>query len=339
MNYYPNERVRQLGNVPNHIRKALDETYNDIRKKSSIRKKKNMVQRSIGAAVALIVIGVIATNENVQASFTQLFFSNDRGAQLAIDEGFVNDDRATISDESINITKDQHFYDGRKLGISLSILFDEWTQLQNVVDVTLDYRLVNGDGTYLLEMIPDTKPLKGDGLHYFQVGSEQSKLNNSEGSVKMELLFSAIGDEEFSINDSVLNIETVKLWYDDGTFKSVDGEWNLSLSNMDQEHTGDPVQYKANGEDDAINIIKATAYPTSLFVQFEIDGDLSAEFLQINILNEYDEIYEMGGYQVKLTDEKTTVISGNFPLSVFEDLEEMTLQIVGIGEVMLKKQR
>ncbi|MCM3760852.1 DUF4179 domain-containing protein [Alkalihalobacillus oceani] len=330
-----------MGNVPNHIRKALDETYNDIREKSSMQKRKNMVQRSIGAAVVLIVIGVMATNENVQASFTQLFFSNDRGAQLAIDEGFVNDDRATISDESIRITKEQHFYDGRKLGISLSILFDEWTQLENIVEVTLDYRLVNGDGTYLLEMIPDTKPLKGDGLHSFQVGSEQSKLNTSDGRVEMELLFSAIGEEISSIHDSIFifKIETIKLWHEDGTFSSVDGEWNIPLSNMDEEYTGDPVPYKASDEDHSIKIIKATAYPTSLFIQFEMEGDHSAEFLQITILTEDDERYEIGGYRVEVTDEETTVISGNFPLSLFEDLDDLTLQIAGIGEVMLKKQR
>jgi hypothetical protein len=331
--------LRQLGNIPNHIRKALDETYNGIRKKSSIRKKKSIVQRSVSVAVALIAIGIIATNEDVQASITQFFFSNDRGAQLAIDEGFVNKDREIISDESIDIMIDQHFYDGRKLGMGLSIFFDESIQLQDVVDVTVDYRLVNGDGTYLLEMIPDTKPLKGDGQFYFTGVQEQSNLNSTDGSVRMELLWNAIGEEELhSINDSVLKIETVKLWYDDRTFSSVDGQWNLPLSNMDQEYTGAPVQYKATDKENSINIIKATAHPTSLFVQFEIDGDLSKESLQVNILNEYDETYEIGGYRVKVIDDQTTVISGNFPISVFEDLEEITLQVVGVGEVILKKQ-
>lgn len=328
-----------MAKIPDKIRSTLDETYKEIKKESARRKKKQYVQRTIASAAAVIVMGVVIMNDDVQASFSQLF-QGDRGVNKAISEGYVQKDGGSIRDQGIEVTLSEHFYDDRKLGMKVVLDFDDPDQLNEVDSVSMDYRLKNGDGTYLIEMIPDTKPLKGDGNIYFSAGDEQAFMNVNEGVVAFESLHENTNKEKLpEIHDAALEIERIKLW-NDNEFESVDGEWNISMNDMKKRNDIKPIHYVAM-EAAPIKIIEATANPTSLNLEFEVEGDYRKrehDLTAMVIVDSEGNEYSTNLYNHSSGDNyKTTTVTTTFQISSYDNMSSLTFSIGEIGEVKLSK--
>ena len=61
----------------------------------------------------------------------------------------------------IKITLDKHFSDANKLGISFQLVFEDPSILNNAREVSMDYRLKNGDGEYIDRIYSRYKTLEG----------------------------------------------------------------------------------------------------------------------------------------------------------------------------------
>ncbi|MDQ0207330.1 DUF4179 domain-containing protein [Alkalicoccobacillus murimartini] len=329
-----------MAKIPGKVRSALDETYKEIQLKSSQRKKKRYVQRMVISAAAVVLAGFVLMNDDVQASFSQLFQS-DRGVNKAISEGYVQKDGHSVSNKGIEITLSDHFYDDRKLGMNIKMKFEDVKQLKDVERVTFDYRLKNGDGTYLIESIPDTEPRKGDGTLYFSGGGEEAFLHNSEGLVQIEALYDNIGEEAVPvINDATLEVEMIKLWRN-GDFESINGEWRVPMNDMEKRSESKPTKYIALDETAPIKIKEATANPTSLYLEFEVEGDYREQehiFSEMLILDTEGNDYGADMYSISSNDNyQTTTISTTFQISSYDHLDSFAFRINDIGEVELKK--
>ncbi|MCM2676265.1 DUF4179 domain-containing protein [Alkalicoccobacillus plakortidis] len=329
-----------MANLPEKVRSTLDDTYKEIKLKSSQRKKRRYVRRTIISAAAAVLAGFILMNEDVQASFSQLF-QGDRGVNKAISEGYVQTDGSKASDQGIEITLEDHFYDDRKLGMNIKMEFEDVKQLKDIERVEFDYRLKNGDGTYLKESIPDTKTRKGNGTSYFSGGAEEAVLHNSDGLVQIEALYDNIGEETIpDIKNATLEVESIHLW-SNGDFESIDGEWIISMNDMEQRRNSEPAQYVAVDETAPIKIKEATANPTSLYLEFEVEGDYREQehvFSEMVIVDSAGDQYGIDLFRWYFGDQyQTTTISTTFQISSYDNLNSFTFEIEGIGEVELKK--
>jgi len=328
------QMMEEKKEIPVHVRQSLDQTYEMIRAKSKNKTVNSIWKRVAAAACALIVTGVVLTNGNVVASLNEFFNFGDKGIEQAVNNGFVQDNNSTVSDNGINITLDKHFSDANKIGISLQIAFDDPTILENVMDVSLDYRLKNGDGEYIGEFIPDTKPLKGKSRYIAGYTEQNPILNVKAGRVQYDAVFDSSEGSIPPLKDAVLEIESVDVFYNTGELKKIDGNWTLAMVNKENSDT--ITQYAMQDETSIIQVSKAEANPTSLNVTFSLEGIYENGNKPMKIIDEEGHEYEATGFNL-MTKGKETMISTNFPITSYNNSEKLKLIVEEIGEVELYK--
>ena len=128
--------------IPVTVRKSLDSAYASIRTQSKKKKNRFIWKRVTAAACALLVTGVVLTNERVIASINDFFNFGDQGIERAVTEGFAQDNNSSATDQNVTITLQQHFSDANKIGLSFQLEFEDPTILDDeVTEVTMDFRL------------------------------------------------------------------------------------------------------------------------------------------------------------------------------------------------------
>ena len=162
-----NQVMNEKKEIPVKVRHSLDQSYDIIRAKSKKKKANFIWKRVATAACALIVTGIVLTNEHVLAGINEFFNFGDKGIEQAVNNGFIQENKSSVTDQGIKITLDKHFSDANKLGLSFQLVFEDPSILNKVREVSMDYRLKNGDGEYIDEFIPDTKPLKSDNKYIY----------------------------------------------------------------------------------------------------------------------------------------------------------------------------
>lgn len=126
---------------------------------------------------------------------------------------------------------DRYFADENKLGFSFQLAFEDTSILKKPVrEVTFDYRLKNGDGEYILESIPDTKPLKGNKLYISEGQDDNPYIDMKTGKVLYEAIWESNQGSIPKLKDAVLEIESVNVFYENDELKTIDGIWNLPIS-------------------------------------------------------------------------------------------------------------
>lgn len=323
--------------MPSLVRISLDSTYDRIR---TLPKKKNKSVLKIVAAVCCIVIaGTLASNESVRAGIKTFFNFNDEGIEKAVNNGFINETSNSDYDNGIKATLDSYFADSNKIGFSIKLKFEDLKMLSGVDKVSLDYRIKNGDGEYIVESIPDTKPLKGRS-QYMCSSIEQ----NSEFDVKnSEVQYDEINESNKGgipkLENAVIEVETVKFFKDNTMLKGIDGTWNLKL-NEGKPISVNSVEYKAKNNTSKIEIISAKSSPTSFNIIFAVDGKYEDENTfageNMKLLDENGKEYKFNGYGMDFKDNKT-IVSTNFSLSSYDNIDKLKLIISSIGEVELEK--
>ncbi|AXI08246.1 hypothetical protein CUC15_04385 [Oceanobacillus zhaokaii] len=333
-----NQIMSEEKEMPVKVRKSLDQSYDIIRAKSKKKKVNFIWKRVATAACALIVTGVVLTNEHVMASINEFFNFGDKGIEQAINNGFIQESDSTITDQGIKITLDKHFSDANKLGLNFHLAFEDPSILNNVREVSMDYRLKNGDGDYIYEFIPDTKPLKGD--NRYTSGSEHQNpiLDIKTGEIQYDVLTDSNEGVIPSLRDAVIEVESVNVFYNTGEIKKIDGNWKLSVANKDNEKPDLTVQYAMKDQTSIIQVTKANANPTSLNLTFSLDGIYENEntFVDMKIVDEDGNEYGVTGFR-KSTRNNKTIISTNFPITSYSEANKLKLIVEGIGEVELLK--
>ena len=238
----------------------------------------------------------------------------------------------------IKITLDKHFSDANKLGISFQLAFEDPSILNNAREVSMDYRLKNGDGEYIEEFIPDTKPLKGDNRYISGYEQQNPILDVKTGRIQYDGVFDSNEGVIPPLKDAVIEVESVNVFYSTGELKKIDGNWELSVANKDKDKSDLIIQYAMQDQASIIQVSKANANPTSLNLTFSLDGIYENEntFVDMKIVDEDGNEYGVTGFRMS-TKNNETIISTNFPITSYNNSKKLKLIVEGIGEVELLK--
>ena len=333
-----NQMMNERKEIPVKVRQSLDQSYDIIRAKSKKKKVNFIWKRVATAACALIVTGVVLTNEHVMAGINEFFNFGDKGIEQAVNNGFTQENSSAVTDQGIKITLDKHFSDANKLGISFQLVFEDPSILNNAEEVSMDYRLKNGDGEYIGEFIPDTKSLKGDNRYISSSDHQNPILDVKTGRIQYEVLLNSNEGIIPNLKDAVIEVESVNILYDTEEIKKIDGKWELSVANKDKEKSNLTVQYAMQDQSSVIQVSKANANPTSLNLTFSLDGIYENEnnFIDMKITDEDGNEYQATGFRMS-TKNNETIISTNFPITSYNNSKKLKLIVGGIGEVELLK--
>lgn len=332
-----NKILNEEKEIPSVVRISLDRTYDRIR---AVPKKKNRVVGKIAAAVCCVVIlGAMVTNESVRAGIKTFFDFNDKGVEKAINEGWINENSSSVCDNGVEVTLDSYFADSNKIGLSVKLKFNDSKILKGIDKVSLDYRIKNGDGQYIEEFISDTKPLKGKNQYISNVNDKDSKIDLENNEVQYDVIFESEEGSIPKLENAVVEVESVKLFKNNKKVKDIDGIWNLEL-NGGKSNDSNPVEYKVVNNESKIEIISAKSSPTSFNITFSVDGECidEKEFMikDIKLIDQNGKEYQSSGYSSELKNNKT-IISTNFPLSSYGDLDKLKLVVPSMREVELEK--
>lgn len=326
--------------IPLKVRQSLDQSYDIIRVKSKKKKAKFIWKRVAAAACALIATGVVLTNEHVMASINEFFNFGDKGIDRAISEGFVQENNSKAADQKINITLERHFSDTNKIGMSFQLVFEDPSVLNNVEEFHIDYRLKNGDGEYIEEFIPDTKPLKGNNQYISSLNFQTPILDTETGRVQFDVLMASHKGNIPALKDAVVEVESINLFYGFGEIKKIDGEWALLVNNQTREKENSTIQYVMQDGASIIQVFAANASPTSFNLTFSLDGIYENENIfahRMKIIDENgNEFAADSGFSMEKKN-NNTIISTNFPLTSYSNSNKLKFILEEIGEVELYK--
>lgn len=335
MNKEFNDTVCKENKIPDNVRKTLDQTYERIRIQSKKKKKHIVWTRMATAACCLLLVGIASTSEPVKAAISGLLNFDDAGIEQARNAGFADKIDRTVTNQDIQITLDSHFADNNKMGFSFQLLFEDPTLLGKEVEfVNLDYRLKNGDGEYIMEQIPDTKPLYGKN-EYAAGGLVRGAIIDYEtGKAQFDAVYESKEGYFPPLVNAIVEVESIKVFYANGDLKKFNGEWNLPLN--EKATPFEVVNYVAK-DSETLHVMQANGNPTSIYLTIAVDGEIEDEtpYINMKMMDEKGTEYESGG--ISITREKgQTIISTTFPISTFGDSEKLQL-IVGDERVELNK--
>ena len=284
--------------------------------------------------------GTLFSSESVRASIKTFFNFNDKGVEKAVNEGYVNQNGNSAYDNGVNITLNSYFVDSNKIGFSIKLKFDDSEILKEIDKVSLDYRIKDGNGEYIEEYIPDTKPLKGKNKYISGIKEKNSEVDFVNNEVQYDVILESNKGQIPNLENAVLEVETVKLFKDYKVVNGIDGIWSLGF-NQGKAISDSPVEYKAKKNESKIEIISAKSSPTSFNINFSVDGKYEDEntfsMENMKLIDQNGEEYKCDGYSCNMKDSKKTV-STNFPLSNFDNVDKLKLIIASIGEVELEKE-
>ncbi|MFJ7935937.1 DUF4179 domain-containing protein [Sporosarcina sp. NPDC096371] len=332
--------------MPMTVRRSLDSAYTSIRTQSKKKKSRFIWKRVTAAACALLITGVVLTNEHVIASIHDFFTFGDKGIERAINEGFVQESASTATDQQIVITLQRHFSDANKIGLGFQLEFEDPTILADVISVSMNFRLKNGDGEYIIEFIPDTKPLKGNGGYASGLDHQNPLLDVKNGVVQYDVIMNSNKGEFPNLKDAVVEVEGIVGLLDhegkdfinrDLPIIKIEGKWDLSVANQDISNPMPIIEYDIDDPSSIIQVSSAKASPTSLNLIFSVDeiyADESPFSHTMKILDMAGNEYLTDGYNMTRKDNQT-IISANFEITSYDNAEKLTFVIEGIGEVDL----
>ncbi|MCM3737381.1 DUF4179 domain-containing protein [Bacillus cytotoxicus] len=294
-----------------------------------------MWRKFAAAACCFVIAGSIFTNEHVRANINKLFDFNDKGIERAVDEGFTQKSNSKATDKGITVALDRYFADTNKVGFSFQLTFEDTNIIKKQVKkVSFDYRLKNGDGEYIMESIPDTKPLKGKKMYMSKAEDKNPSIDGKNGKVQYDVVFESNQGVIPKLKDAVLEIESVNVFYENDELKKIDGVWNLPVADTKKEEV--MVEYKQTETNSHIQIISAKANPTSLNLTFSVDEVVVDEntFINMKMIDETGKEYKSKGYSMGVENDKTTV-HVNFPITSYDKANTLKIQMKKFGEVEL----
>lgn len=329
--------------MPANVRQSLDSTYDKIRAQSKKKKNRFVWKRVTAAACALLLTGFVLTNEKVVASINEFFKFGDKGIERALNEGFAQDSTSLAIDQGVRITLLQQFSDANKIGLSFQLEFEDPAILdEDVTEVTMDFRFKNGDGEYIEEFIPDTKPLKGNNK-YKVSGIEMHNpiLDAKTGKVQFDVIMDSNKGMLPTLENAVVEIESINVFrgFAFETLTKIDGKWDLAVANQDKSKPVTIIEYAMDDPTSIIQVSSAKASPTSLNLIFSVDRLFENEtpFVHsMKIIDTKGNEYLNGGFTIDEQNNQT-IISTNYPITSYDNAEKLIFVVEGIGEVELLK--
>lgn len=337
--------------IPNDVKERLTNTYEMIQVQSKRRKKKSTWVRITAAACTLLLAGGLLVNEQVRAGISDFLGIQDKGIEKALVEGFGVDNDSSATDQDVQVTLKQNFADANKIGLSFLLEFKDKTLLDSdTIEVSLGYRLINGDGEYILDLIPKDETQGNGG--YISSFTPNPVIDIKRGIVQYDVVLESNHGNLPSLKDAVIEMEEIIVFLDydfqklteelgpnfDVPMYKIVGEWDLTLINHPNDRPTPTFDYVIKEPSDDIEVISAIASPTSLNMQLVVDSEaFGPEGQFMWIADEAGIEYASEGYHLKENGGKTTV-DVNFPISSYHNADSLTLIIDYLGEVELLKE-
>lgn len=323
--------------IPEEVRRRLDDTYEIIQTQAKRKQRTSTWKRLTAAACALFISGGLLTNEQVRANISSFFGMQDQGIDKALVEGFGEDNDNAVTDQDVTVTLQHNFADANKIGMSFQLTFADSSLLTDSLnEISMDYRLKNGDGEYISEFIPDTKELKGEAGYVAGHKEDFLIVDRKEGIVQYDVVVESSKGNLPVLKDAVIEIESIKLFNEVRELQEIEGIWHLPfVNNNDVISTFD---YVADDSQTGIEVVSAIASPTSLNMELIVERqELHSEGLFMKVIDELGVEYESEGYHVQEVGDQFNV-NVNFPMSAYHNATNLRLVIENVGEVKLHKE-
>lgn len=317
--------------IPKTIRTSLDSTYSQIKEYSRKERVNMFLKKGLVAAVCILIMGILVTNSSVMATIKGFLGFSDRGIERTADEGLLQPIDSIATNQQITISLDSYLYDSYKMAFIITAKFEDADLLKGIDDVGLDFRVKNGDGMYIVENIPDTKPLKADSLpHVISAVSVTKHINDTKQEVQFYYILESIKGQIPRIKDAVVEVETIKLFAPNNKLRKIDGQWNLALT--EDNYLDGLIKYSAQKQSSDTEVLSAVLAPTSFNISFVLNTvfEESAGLFQMKLIGESGEEFGDQGFMMEENDGKT-IITTNFKVSAFHGSNKYILQVFSIG--------
>lgn len=329
--------LQQDVEIPDIVRRSLDNTYDMIKRK---RKNNNRVfiRRGVAAAVcSILLVGSLLSNDTVRAVIKPFFNFGDKGVERVVDEGMIQQNNSSATDQNIRVTLDNYFYDSNKLGMSFKLNFNDKKILKgDIRSFGLQYRIKNGNGEYIHESVSDDKPLKGKNDIISSISSKNPIMDLKNGEVECDLVLESSKGSIPKLENTKVEVERVVIFYKKGneSAKIINGSWNLAIDNSKQIKIKE-VEYVAVNNNSKIKILSAKASPTSFNVSFALDviptNSKTLEIQEMKLIGENGEVYNCTVQNIEVSGSKI-IVSTNFSVSSLESNNKYKLSLSKIGE-------
>lgn len=335
MNEELDKRLTQLHNdtrLSSGARQAFDASYASIREQAnrSRRRKQRRIGGVVMMAAAAMLVFILSFDGTALAAIDRLFKFGDRGIdQVVLTNGGERPDAIT-TDQDVSITLERVIADRHQLALRF-VLTKEKTRWEDVTDVSLDYRVRSEDGSYIDEMVPDTKLLKGKGV---MRSHQVNMMVDESGSLVYEVLSEA-GDKDIpSLEGATIEIETVRL-FRDGETDTIEGDWRLPIEQVTMQAA---IRYEADDAVSPLDVGNVVVDLTSMRIELTVNGDDYDENYFIDHVKLRDangNVYNIeSGYSRSVRAGKTNLVF-QVPFTSRDAGPELMLIVEGIGQVKL----
>ncbi len=318
--------------IPAAVRTALDNTYGEIKKYRKKARVNMFWKKGLVAAACILVLGMLAANSSVIAGIKGFLGFRDAGIGKIVDEGLLKPIDSEASDKNIAFSLDGYLYDAYKMAFIMTAGFEDADLLQGIDEVNLDFRVKNGDGTYITEIIPDTKPLKAGTLpHVINSFSMVKDIDYVKSEIQFYVVLESIKGRIPKLREAVVEVETIRFFTANNKLKEIDGQWNLAL-NEDGYLGEEIVKYRAQKQSPDLEVLSALSAPTCFHITFALNTKVegSGGLFQMKLIAENGEEFGDQGFMME-EDKGKTIVTTNFQASAFRGPSEYTLRVFSIG--------
>lgn len=325
-------------------RVKFDQAYEQIRQQqvtsnSQISKRQGWWPRLVVVAIGIILLTTILAQQPVIAKLQDLLgFNSEWKRGLA--ENIIKENQGSVSDQGIIISLTENLSTRDAIGFSYRIVFENTKLLEGAQKVNMDYRIKNGNGQYLVEFIPDTKAFKGDQQWHSQYINEMANVVKESDSVSGTEQYISYNDTVPLLKGAVLEIESVRLFYEGDQTKIIEGQWVIPLEDGDERGGNSLVVYEPQANNPDIIIHQAEVSATKMTISFSVIGKsgIELETQRFHVKDQSGKMFKNNSYQL-VNEETQPVIVASFPLTNQEEEQILTLYLDDVGEVVLQPKK
>lgn len=312
--------------VPLYVDQAINNAIN--RKKNStsfISKLKKIIilALSLGVATTSIVFA-----KNIVNFFKNIFNNSTPGIESAVKNSYVqNVDTDFIYDNNIGIKVDNLIIDNNILDISL--IFN-LSNLKDINNVTVnEFNLIN-ENNKIIELYNDeyeNKSVDDNNLYFIEMKNDSYKVNN--------LYYDSIlirTNDKFNFRFLKMKISKLKISFKNGSFKTIDGNWNFELNIDDRMLSMENMSYDMDYDNsilDVSNNINETNFIVDIRFLNKFDEFIISDYNNIKLINENTNVeYKISELKIEnnnihiVFDYGKYILKDNLKLHIMYDVDE-----------------
>lgn len=266
--------------LPEIVRQRVDNSYAEIRRKATKRKrrKKWVATIIVSAAMLALAFAITLTNENAVAQLKVWLGQDLKGADQAIGEGYMKtgeiDKIPVMTDQDISLRVTKVIYDRSALLFQLEIDTTKYN-LQDITNVQSTFTLQDANNNYIAEDVYEDEERKlsvDEAIKFNAICEYHEKISDSK--ILLECSVTTLTDELPNLAAGVVTINSLRFISNDNYDDSIveRGQWAFTIPT--QKPIADVVYEQVKPNKD-FTITSAVATLTGLTMKIEAsDGEL-----------------------------------------------------------------